>query len=93
VAVIDALPLASQMQDGIHTTLPTEARKIKRQSVAVGVAPMLTGCAQSPLAATTGATLNINKLITAMTVVQEVQERQPNSAGECRAFCLVKSPV
>jgi hypothetical protein len=37
------LPLRSQMHVGSQVLEPTAARKMKRQSVAVGLAPLLTG--------------------------------------------------
>ncbi len=88
VAVVDPLPLASQMHDGSHTALPMEARKIKRQSVAVGAAPLLTAWAQSPLAAIAGAALNTSKLVSAQTMMWEIQARQPNSTGKRKASRL-----
>jgi len=44
--------LRSQMHTGSQVLDPTAARKMKRQSVAVGKSPLLTGCPQSSWAAT-----------------------------------------
>jgi hypothetical protein len=49
--VVEASPVGLQTHSGVHVWLPTAARKMKRQSLAVGAAPLLTGWLQSPRAA------------------------------------------
>jgi hypothetical protein len=51
VAVTGSVPVGAQMHSGSQTWLPTAARKMKRQSVAEGVWPLLSGWLQSPSAA------------------------------------------
>ena len=51
VAVVRPLPSASQMHDGSQSWPPTAALSRNKQSDAVGLAPLLSGWAQSPCAA------------------------------------------
>jgi hypothetical protein len=46
VAVGGSVPLGAQIQIGVHTTEPTAAFKMNGQSLAVGCAPDVNGCAQ-----------------------------------------------
>jgi hypothetical protein len=48
IALTAALPFTSQMQEGAQVSLPTAALRTKRQSLALGFAPCVLGCAQSP---------------------------------------------
>jgi len=48
VAVVGSEPLGAQMQAGSQVAEPTAARRMKRQSLAVGNEPLVTGCEQAP---------------------------------------------
>jgi len=70
VALVGSEPFGAQMQGGSQVCVPTATRRMKRQSVAAGLAPVLTGWAQSPGDAIVGAdvataTANAKALATA----------------------------
>lgn len=53
VAVIGNAPFGAQMQSKSHARVPTEELRMYKQSLAVGVGPVLTGCEQRPVTVST----------------------------------------
>ncbi|RMD86348.1 MAG: hypothetical protein D6815_00005 [Candidatus Dadabacteria bacterium] len=68
VAVIGVVPFGAQIHSGLQVTLRTAALRMNRQSEAVGRAPFVSGCEQSPWAArAAGAGSNTAAIVAATT--------------------------
>jgi len=91
LAVVGSVPLGAHVHAGAQTSAPTATFRMKRQSLATGAAPVLTGCAQSPRSADTGGAA-ATAAASSATIIETIRTRRATRVIERVLILMPASP-